>query len=61
MLCLSGFKTLLNTTSTIHNGYYTKQITRKYKTDFRLAVYILMQTAGVLNTFRIGRKFLAEH
>jgi hypothetical protein len=59
--CLSGFKTLLNTASNIHSGYYTKQITRKFKTNFDLALYILMQIAVVLNTFHIGRKFLAEH
>ena len=29
--------------------------------NFHLAVYILMQIALVLNTFGIGRKFLAEH
>jgi hypothetical protein len=60
-----GFKSVLNTTSNTtsntHNRCWTKQMTRKFETNFRLAVCFLMRIAVVLNTFRIGRKFLAEH
>ena len=47
---------LCNTTSTIHNGYYPKQITWKFK----IALYILTQEAVILNICDIVRKLLAE-
>ena len=52
---------LYNNTCTIHNGYYSKQITRKSKNyDVHPALYILMQKAVILNTCCIIRTFLAE-
>jgi hypothetical protein len=50
---------LYNTTDTIHNGCYAKQIALKLLT-FLPAVHILMQTAVILHTLRIVREFGAE-
>jgi hypothetical protein len=50
-----------NNTCTMHNGYYSKQITGKFKNyDLHPALYILMQKAVILNTCCIIRTFLAE-
>ena len=58
---LSSWDTRYNTTSTIHNGYYNKQITRGLKLlNLRRALYILMHKAVILNTWLIVRKFLEE-
>lgn len=52
---------LHNTNSTIHSGYYAKQITRKFKpADLRRSLYILTQKAVILKTCRMVRKFLEK-
>jgi len=51
---------LYNTINTIHKGYYSKQITRNFKTISLLpAAYILTQKAVLLNTCLTVRKYLA--
>jgi hypothetical protein len=47
---------LHSTAGTVHSRYYSKQITRQFET----ALYIVMQKTVIINSYCIGRKFVAE-
>ena len=52
---------LIRTTCTMHNEYYSKQLTQNFKpANFHPALYSLMQKGVKLNTYHIVKKFLTE-
>jgi hypothetical protein len=51
---------LYNTTSSLHNRYYPKQITKNFKLlNLCPALYILIKKALILNTCHTVKKFFA--